>query len=117
MYDFNRQFERDDTNENFNEETYLKFCKDLIDFANQYGARIYKNTIKIEDKEITKDDDTKVMARLYSAQITVLEEKEIIRGRKICKGGIVNNTNVVSDEGSGKVISSGDTSTNGKVGT
>lgn len=85
MMDFERAYEIDTENTNFNNESYMNFCKDLVDFCNERGGRIYKGSVVKENITITKEDLTKANARKYTCQLTVLDTKEIINRKKVCR--------------------------------
>lgn len=96
MMDFERAYEIDKANANFNNESYMNFCRDLVDFCNENGGRIYKGSITKGNIEITKDDLSKAQARKYTCQLTVLDRKQIINKKKICTDKQAIN---VSNEG------------------
>ena len=85
MQQFEKAYEIDLNNVNFENESYMNFCKDLVDFCNINGARIYKNSVSKETIEITKEETKeKVNARKYTCYLTIIAAKKIVKGKKVC---------------------------------
>ena len=94
MIEFERAYEIDKNNANFENESYMNFCKDLVDYCNKFGARIYKDSISVNNIKVTKEDTKEqVDAKKYLCMLTVLEGKRIKDRIKICDRGNKKVTN------------------------